>query len=167
MTIRQDKVAVEGAGELTFNYLESHGAVGVVPVTPDGRIILIRQYRYTVDDWLLEIPAGGMHDANGAMPEEMALLELREEAGGRCEVIEYVGCFYASVGNSSQPFYVFLALGVELSEPQGLQPGERIEIVPTRIAEALQLAREGEIKDGVSALSVLMCESRLREHGYL
>jgi ADP-ribose pyrophosphatase len=167
VTVRQDRVRIDGAGEITFNYLESRGAVGVVPVTHDGSVILIRQYRYTVDDWLLEIPAGGMHDAGEAMPQDMALLELREEVGGTCRSIEYVGYFYSSVGNSSQPFHVFLAFGVELNGPQGLQPGERIEVVPAPAPEALRLAREGAMKDGVSALSVLMCESRLREHGFV
>ena len=167
LKVREDHVRIDGRSEMAFTYLESRGAVGVVPVTRDGQIILIRQYRYTVDDWCLEVPAGGLHDTGEAALEEVALQELREEVGGRCESMEYIGYFYSSVGNSAQPFHVFLALGAELGKAQELQPTERIEIVPTPADDAVRLAREGKMKDGVSALSVLMCETRLKEHGYI
>jgi ADP-ribose pyrophosphatase len=165
--LRQDHVRLAGNGEVYFTYIDSPGAVGVVPVTRDGNMVLIRQYRYTVDEWCIEIPAGGMHDSNGASLEQVAREELRQEVGGTCNDLIYVNCFYTAVGNSSQAFRVFLALDVDLNEPIAREPTEQIELYPLPVAEALRLAHSGEMKDGASAMSVLLCEDLLREHGYL
>jgi ADP-ribose diphosphatase len=166
LKLRQDRVHLDGNGEIAFTYVDSPGAVGVVPVTRDGDIVLIRQYRYTVDDWCLEVPAGGLHDTGDASMEDVARMELRDEAGASCGSLEYIGYFYTAVGNSSQAFRVFLALDVEFTAQQKLEPTERIEMHPTPAKEAIRLARAGEIKDGTSALSILLCEGRLRELGY-
>ena len=167
LKLREDHVRLAGDGEIQFAFVESAGAVGVVPVMRDGRVVLIRQYRYTVDEWCYEIPAGGMHDTGDAARDEVARQELEQEVGGTCDSLEYVSHFYSSIGNSSQTFYVFLARGVELSGEQTLEATERIEIVPTPAAEALRMAREGQIRDGSSALSLLMCEDLLRRYGYV
>jgi ADP-ribose pyrophosphatase len=167
LRLREDRVRLEGGREIQFAFVESNGAVGVVPVMRDGRVALIKQYRYTVDEWCYEIPAGGMHDTGGAAREEVALQELQQEVGGRCDSLEYVNHFHASIGNSSQTFYVFLAWGVELDGSQTLEVTERIEIVPTPAAEALRMARDGEIRDGASALALLLCEDLLRQYGYI
>lgn len=167
LKLRQDRVLLDNNGEIAFTYVDSPGAVGVVPVTPDGQIVLIRQYRYTVDELSLEVPAGGRHDTDDAPMEQVARTELREEVGASCGDLEYIGFFYTAVGNSSQAYHVFLALDVQFTDPQKLEPTEHIEICPTPAAEALRLARSGEIKDGTSALSILLCEDRLRTLGYV
>ena len=167
LRLRRDRVRIEGKREITFTYVESPGAVGVVPVTGDGRLVLIRQYRYTVDEWGLEVPAGGMHDAGDASLEEVAREELRQELGANCERLEYIGYFYTAIGNSSQAFHVYLALDVALDDGQSTEDTELIELQPRPVREVVQLVHEGGIKDGASALAILLCEDRLREYGYL
>lgn len=167
LKLRQDRVQLKGKGEITFTYVDNPGAVVIVPVIGDGNLALIRQYRYTVDEWCLEVPAGGIHDAEGASLAQVACKELLEEIGGTCSDLSYVTHFYASNGNSAQPFHVFLALGVELQSRQTLEETELIEIYSVPIAKALELARSGRIRDGASALAILLCENRLREQGYL
>ena len=167
LKLRQDRIHLEGDGEIAFTYLDSAGAVGVVPVTADGDIVLIRQYRYTVDDVCYEIPAGGLHDTGDASSEQVARDELRQETGGVCGELLYVGFFYTATGQYSQTFHAYLALNVELTQPQSLEPTEQIEICPTPATEALRMARAGEIKDGPSALCILLCENLLRERGYV
>ena len=56
-SVRQDEIRLPDGQEITFTQIEHPGFVSVVPVTPDGQIILIYSYRYTVDDWMWEIPA--------------------------------------------------------------------------------------------------------------
>jgi ADP-ribose pyrophosphatase len=153
--------------ELVFTYVDGPGAVLVVPVTREGEIVLIRQYRYTVDEFLIEVPAGGLHDAEDRTPEAVALKELHEEIGGTCEKIEEISWFYATLGSSRHIFYVFLAQGVELSGVQELEATEQIDILPMPAAEAIELARSGQMRDGDSALALLLCEKRLKEEGYL
>lgn len=167
LKLREDHVRLDGNGEINFAYVENRGAAGVVPVMPDGKIVLIRQYRYTVDEWCYEIPAGGLHDTGDMERLEVARQELRQETGGTCEAIEHVGYFYTSIGNSSQAFHIYLARGVRLEEPQVLEATEHIEVVPTPAPEALRMARSGQVRDGSSALALLMCEELLRQYGYV
>src|SRR5438093_1412023 len=116
LKLRQDRVRLEGNDEIEFTYVDSPGAVGIVPVTEDGNIVLIRQYRYTVDEVCFEIPAGGLHDAEDASMEQVAREELRQEVGATCSDLQYMGFFYTAVGQSSQAYHVFLALDVDVTE---------------------------------------------------
>ncbi len=166
--LRQDRVQLRGKDEpLEFNYLEHPGAVGVVPVTREGDIILIRQYRYTIDDWTLEVPAGGMHDANGATHEEVARKEIRQEIGATCGELQYLGCYYTTVGQSDQAYHIYLAWDVAITREQSTEETEEIEVRPVPAAEALAMSRDGRIKDGNAALALLVCETHLRERGYI
>jgi len=166
LRLRQDRIDKDGH-ELAFAYVDGPGAVIVVPVTPEGEIVLIRQYRYTVDEILIELPAGGLHDTENKTPQEVAVKELREEIGASYGSIEQIGWFYSMVGSSRNIFYVFLAHGVRLDSEQELEFTEQIEILPVPAADAVEMARSGQIKDGDSALALLLCEKRLKEEGYL
>jgi ADP-ribose pyrophosphatase len=158
--IRRDRVRFPSGVESDYAYMESKGAVWVVPVTDDGQIVLIRQYRYAVDDWTWEVPAGGKFDHTGT-DEELARRELSEEVGATCQSLQHVGWFYGAVSTSSGRCEVFLARGVRLDESPHREPGEIIEVHPVPIAEALAMARSGRIKDCKSALALLMCETHL------
>jgi ADP-ribose pyrophosphatase len=144
--------------------MESKGAVWIVPVTDDGQIVLIRQYRYAVDDWTWEVPAGGKHDHTGS-DEELARRELSEEVGATCRSLEKVGWFYGAVSTNTGRCEVFLARGTQLDGPPHREQGEIMEVHPKPIDEAMAMARNGEIKDCKSALALLMCESYLRDEG--
>jgi len=160
--IRRDKVRLPIGRETDFAYMESRGAVWIVPVTDEGQIVLIRQYRYAVDDWVWEVPAGGKHDHVGS-DEELARRELSEEVGATCRSLAYVGWFYGAVSISTTRCDVFLALGVQLGGSPHREPGEIIEVHPVPVDEALKMARSGLIKDSKSALALLMCEPYLME----
>src|SRR4051794_30175931 len=74
---REDSLIVRGA-QLTYSYVEHPGAVFIVPVTGDSQILLIRSYRYPIDSWCWEIPAGTLADRPGTDPREAARQELEE-----------------------------------------------------------------------------------------
>jgi ADP-ribose pyrophosphatase len=156
--LRQDRVRTQTGHEFTYTLIDHPGAVWVVPVTADGQVVLIHSYRYTVDDWCYEVPAGGL--SPGLTPEEVARRELREEIGGTAAELRYVGQFYTSNGISNEVAYVYLATGVELGETQR-EPTELMEMQLLRVEEALRMARQGEISDGPSALALLWCERLL------
>lgn len=159
--IRQDQLRAEDGGELTYTVVEKPGAVWVVPVTPEGDMILIDQYRYAVDDWCLEVPAGNIEP--GLDPAEMAARELREEIGGVATDIVPVSQFYTMNGIGDEVAQVFLALGVELGEPER-EPTEHIRLMAVPAAEAFDMARRGAIKDGPSALAILLSEAAVRAY---
>ncbi len=156
--LRQDHLRAPEGREFTYTLVDHPGAAWIVPITSEGQVALIWQYRYTVDDWCYEVPAGGF--AEDQTPEETARRELLEEIGGVASEFIYVGRFYTSNGISNEVAYVYLATGVELKEAKR-EPTELMEIRLVPVGEAMRMARSGEISDGPSALALLWCESLL------
>ncbi len=160
--VRQDRVRLPNGSEIDYAYTESEGGVWVIPVTEDGEIVLIRQYRYSPDVWCWEAPAGSLFDHEGSL-EDLARRELVEEIGAVCDELEYVTWFYGAVSASDAVCHVFLARGVRLDRSPEREPTEFIEIHAMPVNEALSLARSGEMRDGRSALALLLCEPLLCE----
>jgi ADP-ribose pyrophosphatase len=166
--LRQDTLRTADGHAFTYTIVDHPGAVWVVPVTGDGRVVLIRSYRHPVGDWCYEVPAGGLGQTPAgdqpagsadrlALAEKAARRELLEEVGGAPTELRYVGQFYTSNGISNEIAYVYLATGVELGETDR-EPTELMEVRLVPVAEALHMARSGQIADGPSALALLWCE---------
>lgn len=158
--IREDLVRWPDGAVMPYAYVEAPGAVWIVPVTRDGKVVLIRQFRYTVDDWCWEVPAGGFHDFTGD-PVELARQELEEEVGGIAEEWTYVGSFRPGVSLFDEICHIVLARDVRMDREPHREPGELIEVHPVPARRALEMARSGEIVDGHSALALLRCEPYL------
>lgn len=155
--LRQDQVRTHTGAEITYTFMDHPGAVSVVPVTPQGEIVVIRSYRYTVKDWCWEIPMGGRdHDDL----EVVARKELQEEVGGICQSLQYINYFYTSNGVSNGRCDVYLARGVELGTSQP-EDAELLEIHKLPKDEVFRMARAGRFTDGMSALSLFLCEPYL------
>ncbi len=163
--LRVDRVAIPGRGEIRYSYLERGESVIIVPVTTNGRMALIRQYRYPVDQHCYELPAGCCRDTGGAPLEEVARKELREEIGATAGSLEAVTWFYSSSSISDEVCHIFLALDVVLDQETDMEPGEHIDLLLLPVAEAFALVRRGEMKTGTCALAILHCEERLRRAG--
>lgn len=161
LNVRQDRVRVRGSHEFDYAYLDSQGAVWVVPITPDRQVVLIRQYRYSVDDWVWEVPAGGLYDHDGD-PESLARRELAEEVGGEAEHMQYVGWIYGAVAIMNAKSHIFIAHNTRLVHPPAREPAETLETHIVSIDRALSMARTGEMRDGRSALALLWSEPYLK-----
>jgi len=162
LNVRRDHVDIAGQHTIDYAYLESDGAVWVVPVTPDGQIVLIKQYRYSVDEWVWEVPAGGMFDHDGD-PESLAHRELMEEIGGQAERMQYVGWFYGGVAITNSKCHVFIAHNTRLTQEPEREVTEMLEAHLFPMEEVMRMARSGEMHDGRSALAVLRSEPFLRD----
>lgn len=156
--VRQDRILLPNGQEGEYNIVEKEPAVWVLPVTAEKDVVLIRSYRYTVDDWCWEIPAGGIKPDQ--TPEQAAKAELREEIGGSAEMWHFLGQSYIANGICNEVGHFYLATGVTLTEPQH-EAAEVIEIHRVPIAEALRMARANEISDAPSALVILLAADRL------
>jgi ADP-ribose pyrophosphatase len=156
--IRQDEIITPDGRPGVYNVVEKEAAVWIVPVLADGRLVLIKNYRYSVDDWCWEIPAGSVKP--GQSLAEAACAELGEEIGGTAEEVTYINQFYTANGISSEVGHIFLATGVSLGTPNH-EATEVMEIHPISIAEGLHLARSLQMRDAPSALALLVCEERL------
>ncbi|HEY5036224.1 MAG TPA: NUDIX hydrolase [Chthoniobacterales bacterium] len=155
--LREDQIQLPNGTRKRFAYMERTDAVIIVPVTRSGEMILINQYRYSIDEWCLEVPAGGTHDKPN---------ESLEEVGGRCQSLTYVDYLYSASSLTDEKCHVFLAEDVALSEPEK-EASETIAVKPMPIAKALALVHAGKMKDGQCALAILLCEPLLRKKGYL
>lgn len=158
-SFREDKVDIGKNHVITYSYVEVPRAVFVVPLTADGQIVLIRQYRYPVRDWVLEVPAGSL-----ASPDEDAIIaarrELLEEVGGVCEgELLHLARFYSSSAHINLNSDIYLATDVRLEENlQQLEETELLHRVMLPAHAALALAHKGGISEGQSAYAVLLAE---------
>ena len=158
--LRQDRVRIHTGDVITYTYQEHPGAVFVVPVTTGGKILLVRQYRHPVGEWLWEVPAGAV-DGDEDMVTA-ARRELAEEIGGTARNLRHIGHFFAAGSVSNLRIDVFLATGVRIDiEESKREATELIETQVVPITEALAMARRGEIQDGQSALALMLCEPLL------
>lgn len=157
--VRQDEIITPDGRPGVYNTVESTDAVWIVPVTPDGMVAMIYNYRYTVDDWCWEVPAGSVKP--GQTLEEAARAELLEEVGGTAVSLQKIGQFYTANGICNEVGHYFLATGVTLGNPHH-ESTEVMDIHLIPIAEALRMAHAGEISDGTSTLALLYAEPALR-----
>lgn len=133
------------------------GAVLVIPVLGDGRLVLIRNYRVTVERWLLEFCAGTID--SGEEPMACAGRELIEETGYRAGELVPLGWFYTTPGLTDERMYVFVARGVE-HVGQKLEPDEMIEVLTLSPREVLERIKSGELIDGKSIAGLMMAMER-------
>lgn len=154
LTIHRDTVRTHTGDEITYSYMERPDCVAIVAVTTMGELMLLRQYRYPIRAWCWEVPMGGIED--GEDPAVTVTRELAEEAGGRAASVRYITTFYTANGAVQQQCMVYLAQGVERQQPDH-EPTELIHVTTLPVAEALRMAQAGEITDGLSALSILLC----------
>lgn len=138
---------------VTREVVRHPGAVTVVPVLDETRIILIRNHRIAVDQTLLELPAGKLEP--GEEPEKAAQRELVEETGYACDQIRKIGEFYTSPGFADELMHAYLATGLTESH-QRLEPGEAITVEVRALTEVLELIHTGGIRDGKTIAALLM-----------
>lgn len=159
-SVRRDQISTPSGAEGEFYYMEKSKCVFVLPITQEGQVVMIRQYRIPVTSWCWEIPAGGVKQ--GQTLEQAAALELKEEVGGSAEKIEYIGQFFTSNGTTNEESFLYIATGVTLGEPDR----EELEIMETHLktpAEVLQMLDDSEIKDAPSAMALMLSKQYL-EH---
>jgi ADP-ribose pyrophosphatase len=143
------------------------GAVAVVAVDPEGRVLLVRQYRHPAGRSLLEIPAGTLdrNPATGATedPDLAARRELEEETGWRATRWERVTDFWTAPGFATERIFLYLASGLLPAGPDRLAPDEDEALVLVRLPwrEALAAAERGEISDAKSLVGILWLARRL------
>lgn len=131
------------------------GAVVILPLLDDGRIVLVRNYRVAVDRTLVELPAGTLDP--GEEPAATARRELAEETGYRAAEIEPLVSFYMSPGILDERLHAFVASGLTPGEME-LDAGEQLEPFAVTWDEALKLLERGEIEDGKTIAALLYYE---------
>lgn len=131
------------------------GAVVILPVMEDGRVLMIRNHRYSVHQVLIELPAGTLEkDEN---PMNCAGRELLEETGYLAGKLQRIGAFYSSPGILTEKLFAFAAYNLEKKE-SALEEDEEIEIMPVLFDDALKMIDTAEIMDAKTIATLLMYE---------
>jgi ADP-ribose pyrophosphatase len=147
-----DTIQLESGAKAIREVVLHPGGVVAVPVLDDGRILLVRQFRYPLGKYILELPAGKLD--SDQPPHETMARELTEEIGRHAESIEYQFSFYTTPGISNEIIHFFLARKLS-PVTQQLQEGEHITIEAYQLSECLQKIESGEIADGKTVLGIL------------
>ena len=156
--LRVDTVRLSN-GRSTVREVVEHGeSVVIVPVSDDGNVLLVRQYRYPVEETLLEAPAGRVDE--GETPPECARRELREETGYDAGTLRSLGWFWASPGFCTEKMHAYLAEGL-MYRPLEPDDDEAIETVSLPTAQAVEQARAGCLRDSKTIAALLMAAPAL------
>lgn len=155
--LRVDTVELPNGARSIREIVSVPQAVVILPLTEDGQVHLVRQYRAAIGDYLLELPAGTLDP--GESPEACARRELIEEIGQQAGHWQWLTSFYTVPGICDELIHLFLAR--ELSRAQG-QPDadEFIEVVSLPLEQAVAMARSGQLRDGKSIIGLLWVASK-------
>lgn len=161
--LRSDKVLKgNGASMEPYYVFEFSDWVTVLPVTKEGKIILVKQYRYGLGVWSIEVP-GGIMDPHERNPEEAAKRELLEETGYSCASIEQVAVVATNPATQNNRLYCYLATGCELTHEQSFDENEEIEVLEVAMDELKGMLRNNAIIQSLHVNSILYALIRLGE----
>lgn len=155
-----DTVRLPDGRETTREVVHHHGAVGLVPVTETGDVILVRQWRHAAGRAMLEIPAGTL--SPGEDPEECARRELAEEIGQAPGRLERLTTLFTSPGYVAEAITIYLARDLQPQEAES-DEDENLQIVPLSLAKAVQMCHSGEICDGKTIAALLLARDVLAQ----
>ena len=163
--VRDDRVRY-GDGEIRRQYVAHTGAVAILALDDQGRVLLIQQYRHPIRhrDW--ELPAG-LLDVPGEEPLEAARRELAEEADLTASQWEPLVASWTTPGGNDELIHIFLATGLSDAETPHAREDEeadiRVEWVP--LADAVDAVLAGRMRNGILSLGVMAATLRLRDRG--
>lgn len=157
INVRVDTVELPDQKYSKREIVEHSGASAVVPITREGEVVLVKQFRKPVEAVLLEIPAGRLETKESA--EKCALRELAEETGFQAGRLEPLISYYSSPGFSNEVIHLFLAQDLTEGSAQP-DEDEYLEIIKVPLNEALKMIDSGAIQDSKTIIGLLMAANR-------
>jgi len=153
------KVKINNQKESFREIVYHPGAVGIIPLTNENKLILVKQYRSPFEDYLIEIPAGKLKENED--PLSCAKRELLEETGYTGNM-EKIGVFSTSPGFSNELIHIFLCKNAIYETDNYKHIGEIENLILLSIDESLKLLLNGEIKDLKTAFSIIYINEKFR-----
>ncbi len=160
VNVRRDKARLIDGRITNREVVEHPGGVCVFALDNEGKVILVRQYRYPMQEVVLELPAGKLE--KGEDPSDSGLRELGEETGLVPQTYLPMGVSFSSPGIMEEKIYYFFATDL-VQGPVHPDDGEFLEVVRVPYEELLEMARKGEIKDAKTLVAILKASMVLEE----
>jgi 8-oxo-dGTP pyrophosphatase MutT (NUDIX family) len=145
LRLREDRILRSNGKEGIYSVVEKDDCAIILPIE-DGRVWLVEQFRYTIQERALELPQGGW-EMEIENPEELARGELKEETGLHAEEMVYLGFLWIAYGFSRQKQHVFLATGLTLNDRDPDDEEHDMIILTKSLEEFEQMMIEGRIRD--------------------
>lgn len=156
--IYKDCVEIPNGTIAQWDFIGHKGAAAVVPVTKDGKILMVKQYRNAIDRFTLEIPAGGLNSVEEPMID-CAKRELEEETGYKSQNLEFLISLRTAVAFCNERIDVFVAKDLTKTS-QNLDDDEFIDVESYEIDELLKMIFEGNIQDAKTVSSLLAYQTK-------
>jgi ADP-ribose pyrophosphatase len=156
VSLRRELVELPSGKKFYREVVDHPGASAIVPVTPDGKIIFVKQYRHPIGEYILEVPAGTLKP--GEDPEVCARRELEEETGYVADELIHLLTICPCPGYSSERLYIYLARGLRRGS-QSLEIDEDLSVVKLSLDEALEAIKRNEIRDAKTIAAILYYHS--------
>lgn len=163
LDVRRDRVRLPNGKEATREYIVHPGAVVVIPVLPDGKLLFERQHRYPLHQTIIELPAGKIDPGEGI--EATGRRELLEETGYEAAEWRHLGGLHPCVGYANERIEIYLATGLTQVSAQQLDHGEFLELLPLSLDAAIEMVRDGHLTDA-KTISALFWAERVLRHGW-
>jgi len=152
--IVHEDVELPDGTETDFDFLREGDSVVVLPLTTDGEVVVIEEWRQAVKRVNRALPAGSMEESD-AEPRVAVSRELREETGYEAESVRHLYTAEPANGYADSVFHYFLAEGCEPTAQQDLDFNESIRVETTAFEELLESVRKGDLRDGRSAVGIM------------
>ena len=156
-----DEVELPDGQKAIREIVRHPGAVCVVPLTDDGEVVMVRQFRYPFGEVLLEIPAGKLEP--GENPLKAVKRELEEESGAIAGKIEHIGEIYTTVAIFDEKIQLYLARDLKFINAHP-DSDEFIESTKIPLSELVKMVMNNEIKDAKTQIAILKAEKYIEEN---
>ncbi|MED1782553.1 NUDIX hydrolase [Brevibacillus fortis] len=161
--VKVDEVLLPNGNTAKREIVNHQGAVAVLPITDDNKMVVVRQFRKALERSIVEIPAGKLEP--GEEPLACAIRELKEETGYVASQYTPLSSFYTSPGFADEILHVFVATGLKKGESKP-DEDEFVDVLEVTLEEAHALHQSGEIRDAKTVVALFAWENKmLRERG--
>ena len=151
--VTRDTAELEDGKEVQRDVVHHSGGVCVVPLTEKGTVLMVKQFRYPMQQVTLEIPAGKLEA--GEDPADCGRRELREEAGRTCGKYTPLGKLFPTPAYDTAVIHMYLAQELSAPEAQDLDDGEFLDVTELPLEQAVQMVMDGEIPDAKTQIALL------------
>lgn len=161
LTVKRDQVRLPNGHTSQREYVTHPGAVVVVPILPNGNVILERQFRYPLHQVFIELPAGKIDAGEDILMTGQR--ELLEETGYSASDWVKLGHQHPCIGYSNEVIHMYMARALTAGQHQR-DADESLEVFETSFAECLRMIQSGEITDGKTIVALFFAEKYLIQH---
>ncbi|HGS8849904.1 TPA: NUDIX hydrolase [Clostridioides difficile] len=159
ITLKVDTVEIPGQGYQKRELVEVGGAVGIIAITDDNKVVLVKQFRKPIEKPIFEIPAGKLE--KNESPKECAERELKEETGYSAKNIKLIHKFFTSAGFSNEIMFVYLATGLTPGE-NNLDADEFLDVYEIELEEAYNMVLKNDVEDAKTSIGLLLVKDMFK-----